>query len=138
MKKIFHKILSLSIAFVVLFSTMSFTVNMHYCGNTLVDTAIFHQVKTCGMETQAPSNADECAITKNNCCSDQQIAVEGQDELQLSFNTVSFEQQKIVASFDYIYIALFEGLEKNVSLYEEYKPPLVIRCIYKIDETYLI
>jgi hypothetical protein len=90
------------------------------------------------METLALSNADECAITKNNCCSDQQIAVEGQDELQLSFNTVTIEQQKIVASFDYIYIALFEGLEKNVSLYEEYKPPLVIRCIYKIDETYLI
>lgn len=138
MKQVIHKISSFLMAFVVLFSTMSFTIDMHYCGNTLVDTAIFHQVKTCGMETLAPSNADECAITKNNCCSDQQIAVEGQDELQLSYNTVTIEQQKIVASFDYIYIALFEGLDKNVSLYEEYKPPLVIRCIYKIDETYLI
>jgi len=32
-------------AFVVLFSTMSFTVNMHYCGDTLVETAIFHKAK---------------------------------------------------------------------------------------------
>ena len=33
---------------------------------------------------------------------------------------------------------LVEGLEKNVSSYEEYRPPLVIRKIFKIDETYLI
>ena len=31
---------------------MSFTVDMHYCGDTLVDSAIFHKVKTCGMEMQ--------------------------------------------------------------------------------------
>jgi len=54
--------MSLAMTFVVLFSTMSFTVNMHYC----------------------------------------------------------------------------EGLDSNVSTYEEYKPPLVIRQLYKIDETYLI
>ena len=41
MKQLLNKILSLSMAFVVLFSTMSLTVDMHYCGDTLVDTAIF-------------------------------------------------------------------------------------------------
>ncbi|WP_414727683.1 HYC_CC_PP family protein, partial [Winogradskyella sp. UBA3174] len=32
MKQVFHKIMSFAMAFVVLFSTMSFTINMHYCG----------------------------------------------------------------------------------------------------------
>jgi hypothetical protein len=137
MKQFFHKIMSLTMAFVVLFSTMSFTVNMHYCGDTLVESAIFQKAKGCGMEMEKPST-EECSITKKNCCDDKQLAIEGQDELQLQVDKITFEQQVFIASFVYTYINLFEGLDSNVSTYEEYKPPLVIRQLYKIDETYLI
>ena len=137
MKQIFRNIMSLVMAFVVLFSTLSFTINMHYCGGALVETAISHKVKGCGMEMEKPST-EGCSITKKNCCDDKQLAIEGQDELQLQVDKITFEQQQFIASFVYTYINLFEGLENNVSTYEEYKPPLVIRRIYKIDETYLI
>ncbi|MCX7549940.1 HYC_CC_PP family protein [Xanthomarina sp. F2636L] len=137
MKQIFHKIGSLLMAFVVLFSTMSFTLNMHYCGDTLVETAIFHKAKGCGMEMEKPST-ETCSITKKNCCDDKQLAIEGQNELQLQVDKVTFQQQVFIASFIYSYINLFEGLDKNVSSFEAYKPPLVVKDIFKIDETYLI
>jgi len=137
MKQVFHKIMSLLMAFVVLFSTMSFTIDMHYCGDKLVETAIFNKAKGCGMEMDNPST-EGCAITKNNCCNDEQLIVDGQDELQLSVDKISLEQQVFLASFIYTYINLFEGYDKNVSSYEEYEPPLVVRQLYKIDETYLI
>jgi hypothetical protein len=137
MKQVSHKIASFLMAFVVLFSTMSFTIDMHYCGDTLVETAIFHKAKGCGMEMQNPSSTD-CAVTKKNCCTDVQITIEGQDELKISFDKLTLDQQVFIASFISTYINLFEGLDNNVSSYEEYKPPLVIRRIYKIDETYLI
>ncbi|WP_241478984.1 HYC_CC_PP family protein [Psychroserpens jangbogonensis] len=137
MKQIIHKIMSIVMTFVVLFSTMSFTVNMHYCGEILVETAVFHKAKGCGMEMQKPST-EGCAITKKNCCSDEQLVVDGQDELKLQVDKTSYEQQVFIASFVYAYINLFEGLENNISSYEEYEPPLVIRQIFKIDETYLI
>ncbi len=124
-------------AFVVLFSTMSFTINMHYCGDTLVETAIFQKVKGCGMEMQKPS-AEGCAITKKNCCKNEQSLVDGQDELQFSVDTISFEQQVFIASFVYTYINLFEDFDNNVSSFEAYEPPLVVRQIFKLDETYLI
>ena len=137
MKKVSHKIVSLLMAFVLLFSTMSFSVNMHYCGETLMDSAIFKKAETCGMEMENPLT-DSCSISKKNCCSDEIFVVDGQDELQLQVEKISFEQQVFIASFVYTYINLFEGLDKNVSSFEEYKPPLVIRQLYKIDETYLI
>ncbi|WP_299671163.1 hypothetical protein [uncultured Polaribacter sp.] len=124
-------------AFVVLCSTMSFTIDMHYCGDTLVETAVFKKAKGCGMEMRIPTSED-CAITKKNCCNDKQLVVDGQDELQLQIDKISFEQHVFIASFVYTYINLFENLDKNVSSYEAYKPPLVIRDIYKIDENYLI
>jgi hypothetical protein len=124
-------------AIVVLFSTMSFTIDMHYCGDTLVETTIFHKAKGCGMEMEKPSS-EGCSITKKNCCDDKQLVIDGQDELKLNFDKLTFEQQQFVASFIYTYINLFEGLDKNVSSFDEYKPPLVVRQIFKIDETYLI
>ncbi len=137
MKQVFHKILSLSMAIVVLFSTMSFTVNMHYCGGTLVETALFQKAKGCGMEMGNPST-ESCSITKKNCCDDKQLSIEGQDELQLTIDKISFEQQVFIASFIYTYSKLFEEYNDDINSFREYKPPLVVRQLYKLDETYLI
>lgn len=137
MKQLFHKILSLAMALVVMLSTLSFVVDMHYCGGTLMDTAVFHKVQSCGMDMENPLS-EGCSMTKKNCCSDEQAIVDGQDELQLSFHKITLEQQVFIASFVFTYVNLFEGEDTQVSLYEAYEPPLVFRQIYKIDETYLI
>ena len=125
-------------AFVVLFSTLSLTIDMHYCGGTLVDTAIFHKAKSCGMELQKASITKDCSVVKKNCCNDEQILVDGQDELQISVDKLTFEQHVFIASFVYTYQALFEGIEDTVNSYIDYAPPLVVRELYKLDETYLI
>jgi hypothetical protein len=64
--------------------------------------------------------------------------VDGQNELQIQVDQISFEQQVFIASFVYTYMNLFEGLETKVTSFEKYKSPLVIRQLYKLDETYLI
>jgi len=138
MKQVFHKILSIVMAFVVLFSTMSFTINMHYCGDKLVDTAIFSKAETCGMEMELATSNNDCSVSKKNCCSDKFEKIEGQNELQSSVDVISFEQQVFIATFVDTYVKLFDDLNDNVSSYEEYGPPLAIRQIYKLDETYLI
>jgi hypothetical protein len=124
-------------AFVVLLSTMSFTINMHYCGDTLVETAMFKQAKGCGMEMETPLKED-CSVIKKDCCNNQQITLDSQDELQIQLDEISFNQKVFITSYMYSYINLFEGLEHNVSIFEEYKPPLVTKELYKFDETYLI
>lgn len=138
MKDFTHKILSIFMAVVVLLSTTSFAITKHFCGNTLVDTAIFSKAKTCGMEKEASVKIESCSIVKENCCSSEQILIDGQDEVQIQFDKISFEQQTFIASFIYTYINLFEGLDKNVSSFGEYDPPLVTNQIFKIDESYLI
>lgn len=142
MKTIFNKILATLMAFVVLISTLSFTVDMHYCGGVLVETAIFQKAKGCGMEMKsgiAQENNKGCSITKKGCCTDERIIIDGQDELKVSdFDKLSIDQQAIVASYFYTYINLFEGLEKNIVPFKYYSPPLVVKNIQKLDETYLI
>lgn len=125
-------------SFVVLFSTTSFAITKHFCGDTLIDTAVFNKAETCGMEMDLASTVEGCSVIKENCCNDQQILIDGQDEVQIQFDKISFEQKVFIASFIYSYVNLFEGLDKNVSSFEEYAPPIVTNQIYKIDESYLI
>lgn len=125
-------------ALVVLFSTLSFTINMHYCGNSLVDSAIFKQAKTCGMEMQKSMSNSECSITKKDCCNDEQITFEGQDELNISLDKLNLTQQLFIGSFVYSYINLFGDLEENIIPFNDYPPPLIVKSIYKIHEVYLI
>jgi hypothetical protein len=137
MKKVVHKIVSIAMAFVVLFSTVSFTVSMHYCGDTLVETAVFFKAKGCGMEMQKPY-AEGCAITKKNCCNDEQFIVDGQNQLQLQVNQISFEQELVIISLLQTYTTLFDISEEKEIAFSEYPPPLIVRQLYKLDETYLI
>lgn len=139
MKQIFHKILSVLMAFVVLFTTMSFTVNMHYCGDSLVDFSVFKSAEICGMEKAQPvKSCENPTMNEKDCCTDQQLVKEGQDDLKTSFNKLTFEQQTFVATFFYTYINLFEGLDENIVPFKDYSPPFVERDIQTLYETYLI
>ena len=126
-------------AFVVLFTTMSFTVNMHYCGDSLVDFSVFKSAETCGMEKAQPvKSCENPTMNEKDCCTDQQLVKEGQDDLKTSFNKLTFEQQTFVATFFYTYINLFEGLDENIVPFKDYSPPFVERDIQTLYETYLI
>ncbi|GAA4278335.1 HYC_CC_PP family protein [Aquimarina mytili] len=139
MKKYFNTILAVVMSFVVLCSTMSFTINMHYCGKTLVDVAVFKEAKTCGMEMQQTLNSfDNNIVKKKGCCTDKQLAYEGQDELKVSIDKLTFEQQIFIASLYISYIDLFEGLEQNIVPFKEYPPPFLVKDIHVLHETFLI
>ena len=124
--------------FVVVFSTMSFTISEHYCGDHLVDSALFSKAESCGMEMQKPSPTKDCSLKKDNCCSDIIKQIEGQGELKIDFTSLNFEQQVFVASFVYSYINLFEGLDKNVVPFKNYSPPLIVTDIQVLDQVFLI
>ena len=43
-----NKICAAVMAIVIVLSTMSFTFNLHFCGDTLVETTLFLKAKGCG------------------------------------------------------------------------------------------
>ena len=138
MKKIFFKISTFCMALLVFVSSLSFTIESHYCGDILVDTSMFGKVESCGMEVKQKPSSKECDITKKNCCSDKQLVLEGQDTLKISFDKLEKEQQIFVAVFFHTYNKLFEDSEEVIPSLNNYPPPIIVRQIYKLDETYLI
>ena len=124
-------------ALLVLISSTSFAIDMHFCGDILVDTAVFKKANNCGMDMEKQSSSD-CMMTKKNCCSDEQLLIEGQDELQLSVDSLSLEQQHFLISFACTLAYLFQDVEVNPIPFENYQPPLVEKDIHVLYEVYLI
>lgn len=138
MKEFFHKISAIVLATLVLFSTMSFTVDMHYCGDNLVDIAFFKEAKTCGMEQMKPTKECGDKMEEKSCCTDKQIVVEGEDDLKNTVVNLSFEQQVFLVSFVHSYYNLFESTEAADTPFLERPPPLLDKDYQVLYETFLI
>ncbi|HEY9170590.1 MAG TPA: hypothetical protein VIN72_13945 [Lutibacter sp.] len=138
MKQLFRKISAIFMAFVVLFSTMSFTLSEHFCGDLLVDSSLFSKAESCGMEMETAEADSDCNSIKKDCCSDEIKIFEGQSDLKVDFSSLNFEQQVFVASFTYAYINLFEGLATNIIPFKYYTPPLLVLDIHVLDQVFLI
>jgi hypothetical protein len=127
-------------ALLLLFSTLSFSMDMHYCGDHLVDFSLFDKAESCGMMTVADEAPGDCAVIKSgmDCCTDVQILVEGQDDFKVSFDQLTDGQQLLISAFVYSYINLFEGVDDTSPKDWEYSPPPLIRDVQVLHQTFLI
>ncbi len=143
MKQILHKIASIFLAVIVLFSTFSFTVDSHYCGNTLVDSSIFSKAESCGMDD---SHQDDCDSKSENeiCndddlmhCKDVQKSFEGNSIEQEAISKVELPQLYFVTAFVVSYFNLVTSATSKQSFFQ-YKPPLVKKDITILFENFRI
>ena len=77
-------------------------------------------------------------INKKNCCSDEQLVVDGQYNLKISFDKLDKEQQLLVATFIYSYINLFTEQQTENTSFRDYSPPPLVRDVQVLDQTFLI
>lgn len=92
------------------------------------------------MQAEMAKTSSKCSMMakKIDCCSDVEVVFEGQDDLKLSFDKFSFDQQLFITSFIYSYIGLFEGFNENVVPFKDYSPPPLIRDVQVMHQSFLI
>jgi len=135
-KVVLHKSFAVSMAFLVLFSTLSVTIEKHFCGDTLVDVALFTEVERCSMEA---SEMKLTSSSKKPCCKDTVDVIEGQDELIVkTFDDLDIDKLQFITVFAFSYINLFESLPKQVIPHKDYSPPNLVYDIQLVQETFLI
>ena len=104
---------------------------------TLVDTAVFNKVKDCGMLSDNASSSPKMSFTKKTCCSNQQIMIDGQQDLQTSTQKNTLEQQIIAVVFFISEQQISNEATSFVPFQNNYSPP-VLKGIYKLHQVYLI
>ena len=128
--------MSVAMAVLVLFSTLSLTIEKHFCGDALVDVSVFTTVQKCSSDEDS---IEHPVIMKKSCCKDTVDLVEGQDELLLkTFNDLDDQELEFLVSlvYSFSYVPLLEQ-KKHVS-HKHYEPPNLFYDIQVLYETYLI
>ena len=129
-----YKLFSVTLSVLVLFSTLSFTVEKHYCGDHLVDTAIFTEAKKCG-----GMDAEAIDYIKKPCCQDKIEIVKGQDELnKADYQELEQTYKYTLVAYLHSIIELYESQPKLTIPHKHYLPPKLIKDIQVLDETFLI
>lgn len=128
-----HKIFAVALSALVLFSTFSYTVEKHYCGDKLVDVVVFSEIESCCAVAETVSKL------KAPCCKNEIDFIEGQDELSIvNFDDLDYSTQLFISSYIHTYDSLFESLPKRIIPNKNYSPPNIVYDIQLLGEVFLI
>lgn len=130
--------MSLVLVFLMLGSTMSFSIDKHFCGDHLVDVAIFGEATPCAMELALQVKYGSEHTKKSDCCTDKKIVLEGQDELKIQFDSFDFEKGAELPVSISSYSFIFEKVEQHFVPFAGYPPPLITEDFHALYEHFLI
>lgn len=139
MLQVLHKILSVFLAVIVLFSTLSFSIEKHICMGKITDTSFFTEVSSCEMMVVECDTDDFSGnnIQKKSCCDNIQELIPGNQNEQQALQSFKIDQAQFVVAYFYTYQNLFEE-RKDIIPFKYYSPPLVDKDINVLYQTFLI
>lgn len=147
----YQRIIALTLALLMLMTSVSFAVDMHYCKGELKSVSLFGKAKTCHekaveqdkptcphhQKMQQQSNDDE--MDKNNCCENKTTIIQADDDRTKSnLVTPTFQQ---LQQFAIAYVLAFHAkitTDKQSIQEFSYQSPIISRDIYVLSETFLL
>ena len=137
MNQLLHQISDVFMALLMLFSKVSFSVDLHFCGDNLVDYSFFDRDAKCGAQL-ADIETAVCPMSLMNCCTDEELVQEGQDQVTFLVQTLNKDQQVFLVSFVSAFLAQIYNYPTETIPIPDYPPPLIDRDFQVLYETFLI
>ena len=141
MVQVIQKILALILAFIVLFSSFSFTVEKHVCMGEVTDVSFFTSADSCGMLMEE----EDCVnhefsgdkIHQENCCDNIQELIPGNQNEQQAIDSFELNQVQFIYAFTSTYLKLFE-VKENISPFITISPPIIDKDYQILYQSFLI
>lgn len=138
--KLIRTILTLTLALLVVFSSLGVTITQHLCAGEVMATAFFSHSAACEMEKQR-ENLPDChkPAMEDDCCQDQTIVLEVEDEQQLSPTfKLSVPDMTFLAAFTAVWSALFQSYSPAYTYVPDHAPPLLAQDIPVLVQSFLL
>lgn len=139
MQKLSHKIIAVLLIPIVLFSTTSFTVEQHICGENICSISLesmnrnsSHQNDSCCLDE------DSCCTDEPDCCIDEFEFVEAsvvkmEKETELKLNQINF-----LTSLIFSYQELLNPSISTSKHFINYESPVIVKDIQVNQQIFLI
>ena len=146
-----YQILALSLAFLMFTTSLSFNLDAHFCQGHLKSFNLFGKAKNCyelageaSMQNcvhhqQKVEQKPGCSIDKKDCCERKTFHLQSHQNQEIQ--TFDFVINNHLQQFIVAYVLVFftdNLIEKSVSSFEHYLPPLISRDIYVLSESVLL
>ncbi|WP_405412754.1 HYC_CC_PP family protein [Maribacter sp. Asnod1-A12] len=137
MKNLLHKLFSVSMALLLLLSTISWTVEKHMCMGRVMDVALFNEAKDCCMDSNSVVKGS-LGIESAHCCNNEAFTMQGQNDLTHDFSKFDFSQQVFLVSFTSTYLGLFEDYVEKKIIFNSYPPLILAEDLNILHQVFLI
>ena len=149
--KLTYRFIALILAFLVFFTSVGFSLDMHFCEGKLKTVNLFGKAKSCHKKANEQAMNDchhhcemmvqneVCSEGENNCCENKTLKFDNdQDkEIQTSNYLVNIQSQSFFTVFVIEFFADFLFSSGNPSV-KQYKPPLILRNIPVLVQSFLL
>ena len=137
-----QKLLSALMAMLVLISTLSFSIEKHYCGEDLVDVAFFIHTKKCGPEVTHNDfdRGDQKSVLRmQSCCKHVVDLLKGQDQFSWEKTKLIIKNQKALGLILVSVTGTLNYLKPiDISPLIHFSPPAYVIDIRTLHQVYLI
>jgi hypothetical protein len=138
--KLIRTILTLTLALLVVFSSLGMAITQHLCAGEVMSTALFSHSAACEMEKQR-ENLPDChkPAMDDDCCQDQTVVLEVEDQQTLSPTfKLSVPDMTFIAAFAAVWTSLFELYEPAYTYTPDYSPPVLAQDIPVLVQSFLL
>ena len=135
MKTIYRNVLSVTLAFLVVFSSSSFVVSQHYCGSRLIDVTVFGSPDKCFSAVEKPKK--QTCVQAKSCCNDIIISVPSYDLVSSPFD-VDLNTLTYFLNIPSIILKKEIATDSKSIFFQNYKPPKLPQDTSILYEVYLI
>ena len=138
MKKVLHKILSVFLAFTVMFSTLSFSVDKHVCMGEVTDVSYFLEAENCGMIEDHNQDLDsQVAIKGIPCCDNVQVLFPGKNVEQQALETLKIEKTYFLLAYFITSLDQIDELNLDKKIIIQ-PPPILYTDLVILHQSFLI
>lgn len=138
--KLIRTILTLTLALLVVFSSVGMTITQHLCAGEVMATAFFSHSANCEMDKQREALPDcHKPVMDDDCCQNQTLVLEVEDEQQVSPTfKLSVPDMTFIAAFTAVWSALFDLYEPAYTHVPDYAPPYLAQDIPVLVQSFLL
>jgi len=137
MNTIVKKISTTLLLFIVLFSSMSFAIDEHYCGNNLMDVSYFGDADNCGSE-EVTMNSSSSSVKQNNCCKDETTLLESSIFNKEKFINLQHIDAEVLFFKANSYLGTYKDIAIEIEYYTNFSPPDIAQDIQVLHQAFLI
>ena len=130
-------------------TSTGFSIDMHFCGNHLKSFSLtgkakncFELAKTskCAKHQQTEVATPECEMSKKDCCHNKTLVLQADLTPDIPANDliISPQLQDFLVAYVAVFLKSILPNERHHSSFAHYKPPLILRDIPVLVQSFLI